>query len=114
MDELKLVSSWRPGGIPGAAVSVTVSQMLVQGCAMEGGTLVEAGPTAAELQRVPDFAIAWIPQDAAEPYKPAEVLALPAYFTPSRGKVATEFKVPISGDRVQWILCGAAFVLRDD
>lgn len=72
MDELKLVASWR-GGVSGAVVSVTVSQLLLQGCRMESGVLAESGPTAPELVRVPDFTLAWIPQDAAEPYKPTEV-----------------------------------------
>jgi hypothetical protein len=73
MDELKLVASWRPGGVPGAATAVTVTQLLLQGCAMDGGVLAEAEATAPELVRVPDFAVAWLPLAAPEPYKPTDV-----------------------------------------
>lgn len=95
-------------------MTASISGLLLQGCTMEGGYLSEAGSTAPELVRAPEFSLAWVKADAPEPYRPQEVIALPLYLSPARTKVTTELKVPFTGDRTQWVLCAAAFVLRDE
>eukprot|EP00698_Gefionella_okellyi_P019038 TRINITY_DN5781_c1_g2_i1.p1 TRINITY_DN5781_c1_g2~~TRINITY_DN5781_c1_g2_i1.p1 ORF type:complete len:3148 (-),score=914.00 TRINITY_DN5781_c1_g2_i1:20-9082(-) len=113
MDTLKLVASWGRS-IEGASTTVTVMGMLLQGGSLDGGALQEAPAAAPEVVRAPDMRLAWVPAGTNEPYKANEVVPMPIYFSTARSKLCTEVKVPFTGTKAQWILCGAAFVLRDE
>ena len=52
MDALKLVSSWSSKGLKGAALSIRVGQLLIQGAAFDGKVLREAEANATELEKL--------------------------------------------------------------
>lgn len=111
MDNLKLVASWK-GQIQGASLHMKLGGLRVEGCVFDGKRLVENQRNSPSLSSVPDFLIAWLPNNASEPYTPEESIVLPIYTSAEREKLVGQVAVPCGGNQSVWLQCGAAFFLR--
>jgi dynein heavy chain 2 len=130
VDSLKLSSSWGEGGGAAgrSALPIRLQGLLLQGSRFDNGKLAGALAETPPLLGLPVASIGWVPnEDAAAggggggggaaggAYDGA--VSVPVYFTPSRQKLLTEFRVPHGGageDESEWVNAGVAIFLAGD
>lgn len=62
MDQLVLNSSWSGDVKHGKNISIKITGLQLEGCAFEGGRLMESASDSASVTAFPSCSIAWIPQ----------------------------------------------------
>jgi len=117
IDSLKLTCALDARAISGAPEApVQVASLMIQGGVVPQGAggLQEAPQDAALFNTMPPLFVAWIPQDAPEPYPPDRSVSLPVYLDTEREKMLAELRVPCSGTEAQWVLAGAALFVSGE
>eukprot|EP00743_Colponemidia_sp_Colp-15_P007052 GILK01007609.1.p1 GENE.GILK01007609.1~~GILK01007609.1.p1 ORF type:complete len:2172 (-),score=437.61 GILK01007609.1:43-6558(-) len=112
MDTMKLVSSFEASRLSRAAVTVCVEGLLVQGCAVEGGVLMDADANANELVSLPPCYLAFISESETEPHTDNTV-AVPVYHTLGREALLCQLKIPTVSSPSVRVISGVAIFLSD-
>lgn len=108
MDTLKLVSSWSSGELA-SPIKVSVEGILIQGCKFDGSQLIETEPSDPILAQVPQFQLAWLPEESVNM---TGKISLPLYLSASREALVTYLVAPLaSSSAVPWILAGVALFI---
>lgn len=119
LNTLKLVCSWQ--GVPGdglpASSAVQAGQMILRGLGVSGALwepgrgIVDAAAGSPEYTPLPNVTLAWVPDEAPEPYSGSSALTTPVYRSLDRQEVLTRLSVPLgTGNPVKWVLAGVAAV----
>ncbi|CAM9502447.1 unnamed protein product, partial [Phaeothamnion confervicola] len=125
MDMLRLTSTWEVGRRPkGAALSVAVEGLQLQGAAFLGGALQEPSPGDPELVNVPALTLAYVPTDAGRtagakgsrgPHADSDdgAVKVPLYTSTDRETLLAEVSMPAPDGEDKWILAGVALFLKE-
>ncbi|KAI9209802.1 uncharacterized protein BJ171DRAFT_594818 [Polychytrium aggregatum] len=93
MDNLHLLSTWKPANIPSNMFTVAIQGLLLQGCIFDGSNLTPATASDPPFQIVPTCYIAWVPKDISV----SNTLEFPLYATPAREKLIARLQASLYG-----------------
>jgi dynein heavy chain 2, cytosolic len=106
LDRLKLVSAPDTKSLSNCRLPVTIANLQLQGCGLDGGKLSESPPDGPSLLTIPSYVIGWIDQEESDPFPPANTVNVAVYYTSNRERLISEFMFPCGGDKAKWILTG--------
>ncbi|KAL3878520.1 hypothetical protein ACJMK2_030860 [Sinanodonta woodiana] len=112
MDNLKFACSWK-GAIQGSRSSVKIGGLQLEGCTFDGSRLSENQRDSPSISAIPPCVVAWIKDDAPDPYGYEETISIPIYYSSARDRIVTRMNVPCGGNQNVWLQCGAALFLRN-
>lgn len=113
IDALKLCTSFDANSRVKGAVVIQVKGLLLQGCAFEGGKLVDANQ-GTEFVLLPTCYLSFIPEKEADPYPENATATIPVYASSAREKVLTKLKIPNTGKASDRTIGGVAICLTDE
>lgn len=111
MDNLKFACSWK-GSLQGAKLMVKIGGLQIEGCSFDGSRLSENQRDSPSISAIPPCSVAWIKDDAPDPYGIDETISIPLYYSADRDRIITRMNVPCGGSKSLWVQCGAALFLH--
>ncbi|CAE7770330.1 DYNC2H1 [Symbiodinium sp. KB8] len=117
MDGLALQSAMDAGQLKevGAASSVAIEGLILQGAVWDGSRLAHADASTAEAVPMRPVYVTWLPPSAGEVYPPRTTVTTPVYTGLTRETFVTRLSLPIPADSTMtWIQAGVALLLGSD
>ncbi|XP_052794024.1 cytoplasmic dynein 2 heavy chain 1-like isoform X3 [Mya arenaria] len=111
MDSLKFCCSWK-GSLQGAKFNVKIGGLQLEGCSFDGTRLSENQQDSPSISAIPPCVVAWVKDDAPDPYGIDETISIPIYYSAERDRIITKLSVPCGGNKPVWVQCGAALFLK--
>lgn len=124
IDRVQMISSWTKDAKSlgkQCPLPCTLTGLLLQGAAFNGGALQEPAPEASEITSAPQVHFGFVPVDKSKDSDPSskgpndDGVEIPVYLNPSREEFLMEFVMPIGKtDKNKWILAGTALYLSEE
>ncbi|EGR28544.1 hypothetical protein IMG5_173090 [Ichthyophthirius multifiliis] len=113
LNELKIVASLQENIIQ-ADIIVKIKGVLLQGCSIQDGFLIDSGNELPEFVDLPILNIAFIPKNQDEFYSLDTLGEFPVFASASREKLITKINLPSNGDIKEKIIAGVALILQNN
>lgn len=115
MDNLYMVSVWGEASsraLDDSSWKVTICNLLLQGAVFDGRDLSLPDEHAAELVKVENCTIAFLPKDEEKRFSDGNTVAIPLYCDTRRERLLLELEMPCQGDPNKVIMSSAALFLK--